>query len=207
MAKHSTISKRKRRKCGRGILYCNTHHKACRLHHKHIKAHKHAPLWYFTREGLREAAHTVRQADENDTLAVAKSEESQVTVHSASSLTASKNAKLNHQLSYAEFMYAKNLFLMAIKNAKWRDEAVDSFNWFFHNLDNHPIHEEGERGEKALLLYASRAYTDWHDKLTLWKAFNIMSINEDLLAKIVCELDSREVQANLEQVGHCPHWY
>ena len=70
---------------------------------------------------------------------------------------ASKNAKLDHHLPYAEFMYAKNLFLTAIDNVKWGKETVDLFNWFFHNLDNHSIQEEGEWGEKALLLYASRA--------------------------------------------------
>ena len=52
---------------------------------------------------------------------------------------ASKNMKLDHYLPYAEFMYAKNLFLMTIDNAKWGKETVDSFNWFFHNLDNHSI--------------------------------------------------------------------
>ncbi|KAF8130807.1 hypothetical protein EV363DRAFT_1262570 [Boletus edulis] len=167
---------------------------------KRIEARKHVPLWYFTREGLREAARTVRQADENDTLAVTKAEEGQVTVRSAGSLAASKNAKLDHQLTYNEFMYAKNLFLTAIDNAKWGDDTIDSFNWFFHHLDNHPIREEGERGEKALLLYASRARTDWHDKLALRKAYNIAAINEDLLAKIARELDSREVRMNLEQM-------
>ena len=100
-------------------------------------------------------------------------------------------------------MFAKNLFLTAINNAKWGDDMVDSFNWFFHNLDNHPIREEGERGEKALLLYASRARTDWHDKLTLRKAYNIATINEDLLTRIAQELDSREVCANIEQVCPC----
>lgn len=113
---------------------------------------------------------------------------------------ASKNAKLNHQLTYSEFMYAKNLFLTAIDNAKWSDDAINSFNWFFHNLDNHPMQEEGDQGERALLLYALRARVDWHDKLTLCKAYNIATINEDLLAKIARELDSREVRANLEQV-------
>ena len=141
-------------------------------------------MWYISREGLRDAARSVRQADENDTLAVAKTDEGQVTVRSAASLAASKNAKLDHQLTYSEFMFAKNLFLTAINNVKWGDDMVDSFNWFFHNLDNHPIREEGERGEKALLLYASRARTDWHDKLTLRKAYNIATINEDLLARI-----------------------
>ena len=96
-------------------------------------------------------------------------------------------------------MYAKNLFLMAIDNAKWGDDTIDAFNWFFHNLDNHSMWEEGERGERVLLHYASRARTDY-DKLALHKAYNIAAINEDLLAKIACELDSREVCANLEQV-------
>jgi hypothetical protein len=149
---------------------------------------------------LREAARVVRQSDDNDTLAVTKAEAGQVTVRSAGSLAASKNAKLDHQLTFSEFMYAKNLFLTAIDNAKWGDDTTDSFNWFFHNLDNHPMREEGDRGERALLFYASRARLDWHDKLTLRKAYNIGTINEDLLAKIARELDSREVQTNLEQV-------
>ena len=106
---------------------------------KRIEARKHVPLWYFTREGLREAACTIRQSDDNDTLAVTKSEEGQVSVRSAGSLTASKNVKFDHHLPYAEFMYAKNLFLMAINNVKWGEETVDLFNWFFHNLDNHSI--------------------------------------------------------------------
>ena len=38
-----------------------------------------------------------------------------------------------------------------------------------------------------------RARADWHDKLALKKAYNIAIINKDLLAKIVCELNFREV--------------
>ena len=106
---------------------------------KCIEAHKHVPMWYFTREGLREAARTVRQSDENDTLAVTKADKGQVTVRSAGSLAASKNAKLDHQLTYNKFMYATNLFLTAINNTKWGEEAVNTFNWFFHNIDNHPM--------------------------------------------------------------------
>ena len=111
---------------------------------KHIKAHKHVPLWYFTREGLCEAMHVVRQLDKTNALDVTKSEEGQVTVCSAGPLVMSKNAKPNHQLPYAEFMFAKNLFLTAIDNVKWGDNMVDSFNWFFHHLDNHLMREEGE---------------------------------------------------------------
>jgi hypothetical protein len=89
-------------------------------------------------------ARTVRQSDENDTLAITKAEEGQVIVQSARSLTASKNAKLDHQLSFSKFMYVKNLFLTAIDNAKWGDDTTDTFNWFFHKLDNHSMWEEGE---------------------------------------------------------------
>ena len=39
---------------------------------------------------------------------------------------------------------------------------------------------------------------DWHDKLVLWKAYNISILNEDFLAKIARKLDSREVCTNLE---------
>ena len=172
---------------------------------KRIEACKHVPLWYFSREGLHEAARMVRHSDENDTLAVTKADEGQVTMYSAGSLAASKNAKLDHQLSFSEFMYAKNLFLTVIDNVKWGDDTTDSFNWFFHNLDNHPMQEEGDHGERALLLYASRVRVDWHDKLTLCKAYNIATINEDLLAKIARELDSREVKANLELVRTPTH--
>ena len=47
---------------------------------KRIEVHKHVPMWYFSREGLCDAARSVRQADENDTLAMAKTDEGQVTV-------------------------------------------------------------------------------------------------------------------------------
>jgi hypothetical protein len=65
------------------------------------------PLWYFSREGLREAVRIVRQSDENDTLTITKAEAGQVTIRSAGLLAASKNAKFDHQLTYSGFMYAK----------------------------------------------------------------------------------------------------
>ncbi|KAG6326225.1 hypothetical protein ID866_12863, partial [Astraeus odoratus] len=96
-------------------------------------------------------------------------------------------------------MYAKNQFLTAIENAKWGNEAMDAFNWFFHNLDNHPLWDEGVCSEHALLLYASHMRQDWHNKLMQKKAYNIGTINEDLLAKMECELDSRDIKVGLDQ--------
>jgi len=166
---------------------------------KRLSNKKHVPLWYFTREGLREAAQSVRRADKNETLAITQAAEGNMMVHAANSLTASKNAKLDHCLTYAEYMFAKNHFLMAVENAKWGNEALDTFNWFFHNLDNHQLWEEGDRSELALLHYASRVRLDWHDKLVLGKAYNIGIINEELLAKVAHELDTRDVKNGLNQ--------
>lgn len=81
----------------------------------------------------------VRQSEDNDTLTVTRAEEGQVTMCSAGSPPVSKNVKLNHQLTFSEFMYVKNLFLTAIDNAKWGDDTTTSLKWFFHNLDNHPM--------------------------------------------------------------------
>ena len=153
---------------------------------------------------LQEAARSVQRTDENETLAITQAVEGNMTVRAANSLTASKNAKLDHCLTYAEYMFAKNHFLTAIENAKWGNEALDAFNWFFHNLDNHQLREEGDRGERALLHYASRVRLDWHDKLALGKAYNIGIINEELLAKVARELDARDVKNRLDQARPPP---
>jgi len=144
---------------------------------------------------------TVRHSDKNETLAITQAAEGNVTVCMANSLTASKNMKLDHQLFYTDFMFAKNHFLTAIESAKWGVKAVDVFNWFFHKLDTHFLQEEGDQGERALLHYAACVQLDWHDKLALGKAYNIRTINEELLTKIACELDAWDVKVGLEQVG------
>ena len=88
-----------------------------------IEAHKHVPLWYFSRKGLCKAACVIRQSDKNDILMVTKADEGP-----AGLLMASKNMKLDHQLSFSEFIYANNLFLTAIDNMKWGNNTTNSFN-------------------------------------------------------------------------------
>ncbi|KAH0832214.1 hypothetical protein J3R83DRAFT_13177 [Lanmaoa asiatica] len=116
------------------------------------------------------------------------------------SLTASKNAKLDHQLPFSKFLFARNYFLTAIQNTKWGDATVDTFNWFFHNIENHTIWKEGDQGERALLHYAHRVHLDWHNKLKQSKAYNIGTIKDELVERIARELDSKYIWSNLEQV-------
>ncbi|KIN93062.1 hypothetical protein M404DRAFT_91157, partial [Pisolithus tinctorius Marx 270] len=151
---------------------------------KKIEAFKFVHMWYFTREGLQEATQAVRQLEENDTLTITQANEGNVMLCSANSPMASKNAKPDHGLTFAEYMYAKNHFLMCIENAGWGNQLVNAFNWFFHRIDNHRLRDQGDCGERTLLHYASRVRQDWHDKATRNQAYNIRVINEDLLADI-----------------------
>ncbi|KAI6141841.1 hypothetical protein BKA82DRAFT_4361667 [Pisolithus tinctorius] len=168
---------------------------------KKIEAFKFVHMWYFTWEGLLEAAQTVRRLEENDTLAITQAGEGNVTLRTANSLTASKNAKPDHTLTFTEYMYAKNHFLMCIQNTGWGNQLVDAFNWFFHRIDNHRLRDRGDRGERALLHYASKVRQDWHDKAARNQAYNISTINEELLADIGQDLDTRDVQSGLDQVS------
>ncbi|KAI6143002.1 hypothetical protein BKA82DRAFT_108626, partial [Pisolithus tinctorius] len=158
---------------------------------KKLEAFKFIHMWYFTREGLQEAAQTIRRLKENDMLAITQAGEGNVTLCTTNSLTASKNAKPDHGLTFAEYMYAKNHFLTCIKNTGWGNKLVDVFNWFFHRIDNHHLRDQGDRGEQTLLHYMSKVWQDWHDKATQNQAYNIRIINEDLLADIRCDLDTK----------------
>ncbi|KAI6138166.1 hypothetical protein BKA82DRAFT_4021657 [Pisolithus tinctorius] len=97
-----------------------------------IEAFKFVHMWYFMREGLLEAVQMVRHLEENDTLAITQASEGNVTLCMANSLTASKNAKPDHVLTFTKYMYAKNHFLTCIQNMGWGNQLVDTFNWFFH---------------------------------------------------------------------------
>ncbi|KAI6146811.1 hypothetical protein BKA82DRAFT_159967, partial [Pisolithus tinctorius] len=91
---------------------------------KKIEAFKFVHMWYFTREGLQEAVQMVRCLKENVTLAITQVGEGNVTLCTANSLTVSKNARLDHNLTFANYMYAKNHFLMCIENTGWGNQLV-----------------------------------------------------------------------------------
>ncbi|KAG6328030.1 hypothetical protein ID866_11059 [Astraeus odoratus] len=120
---------------------------------KRLETFKYVPMGYFTSKGLHEVVRMVCQPDESKTLAITQASEGNITFQAENSLTTSKNVKLDHQLAYGEYMFAKNHFFVAIENTRWGNKVVDTFNWFFHNLDGHLLCKEGPKGECVLLLY------------------------------------------------------
>ncbi|KIM60179.1 hypothetical protein SCLCIDRAFT_52513, partial [Scleroderma citrinum Foug A] len=148
---------------------------------KRLETFKYVPLWYFTREGLAEAATVIRIADEKtEPLMITQEDEGSVTLKPAYIVGLSKNAKLNTLLSFTDFLFAKNVILHCIEEVKWGSTVVDSFNWFFHRLEVHNLRQEGKRGERTLIHYAAHVRQDWHDKMTQKCSYNIANINESL---------------------------
>ncbi|KIM64087.1 hypothetical protein SCLCIDRAFT_115771, partial [Scleroderma citrinum Foug A] len=159
---------------------------------KHLKAFKYVPLWYFTLEGLTEAARVLHQDDAKESLALTQDIGTGLTLCPTLSISAFKFSKYDHNLTFTEFLFAKNNFLTHIKCAKWPGPVVDSFNWFFYNLEMHVLWQEESWGERVLLHYMSCIQTNWHDAPPA-ECFNIVAINETLMNLIARELDSGDV--------------
>jgi len=165
---------------------------------KHLEAFKYVPLWYFMLEDLAEAARVLRQDDAKESLALTQGTGTCLSLCPTLSISASKFAKYDHNLTFSEFLFTKTNFLTHIEGAKWLGPVVDSFNWFFYNLETHVLQQEESRGERVLLHYASHVRTNWHDASPA-ERFNIAAINENLMNSITCELDSKDVGRGVAQ--------
>ncbi|KAI6143039.1 hypothetical protein BKA82DRAFT_28828 [Pisolithus tinctorius] len=130
--------------------------------------------------------------------AIKRLETFNITLQPTLSVAASKQARYDHDLSFNNFLFARNGFLLHIEWAKWSPKVVDSFNWFFFNIETHVFRQQGDRGERVLLHYASQVRADWHDTPAA-ERFNIATINEMLLNYIAQELNSRDIGKGIDR--------
>ncbi|KIN98396.1 hypothetical protein M404DRAFT_157821, partial [Pisolithus tinctorius Marx 270] len=124
--------------------------------------------------------------------------EGSITLRPTLSVAASKRARYDHNLSFNDFLFARNGFLLHIEREKWSPKVVDSFNWFFFNIETHVFRQQGDQGERVLLHYASWVRADWHDTPAA-ERFNIATINETLLNYIAQELNSRDIGKGIDR--------
>ncbi|KAG6328554.1 hypothetical protein ID866_10535 [Astraeus odoratus] len=115
---------------------------------KCLEAFKYVPLWYFMLEGLANATRVVCQDDTKESLALTQEMEGGLALHPTLSVTASKHAKYDHNLAFPNFLYAKCNFLVQIECAKWPPAVIDSFNWFFYNLENHVLRQQAKEEKR-----------------------------------------------------------
>ncbi|KAG6328620.1 hypothetical protein ID866_10469 [Astraeus odoratus] len=81
---------------------------------KCLDAFKYVPLWYFTIEGLADVAKIMQQDDAKESLTLTQEAEGSLALRPTLSVTASKHARYDHNLSFTKFLYAKNMFLTHI---------------------------------------------------------------------------------------------
>ncbi|KAG6375630.1 hypothetical protein JVT61DRAFT_3198 [Boletus reticuloceps] len=146
-------------------------------------------LWYFSLEGCAEALRNSRsQAD--DTYGITTAHDV-LALRPVAAVRASRNARADHELSFGEFLQAKNVFLKNLTQAAWPDKHVNALAKFFWNIENHPICNN-ENGNLIALHYASRIRRRWHDDLKSnpGTVFNISLINETLMNTISFEVNS-----------------
>ncbi|KAG6375961.1 hypothetical protein JVT61DRAFT_2839 [Boletus reticuloceps] len=159
-----------------------------------VSSFEYIELWYFSLEGCAEASRNNKsQAD--DAFGLSNSH-NVLTLHPVASVKASRFARADHNLSFNDFLQAKNIFLEHIKCAPWPGKHVDALAEFFWNLENHPICVT-ENGDLIALHYASRVCRRWHDDLknNTGNAFNIALISDVLMNRIAFEI-STSLQAN-----------
>ena len=102
-----------------------------------ISSYDFVELWYFSLEGCSEAACNHKsQAD--DTLGFSNSNDI-LSLRPVASVRALHNARADHDLSFSEFLQAKNFFLHHIKQLAWPAKHIDALAEFFWNVENHGI--------------------------------------------------------------------
>ncbi|KIK81459.1 hypothetical protein PAXRUDRAFT_15231 [Paxillus rubicundulus Ve08.2h10] len=82
-------------------------------------------------------------------------------VHPIASVKASHNVLPDHELTFPEFLSARNCFLDHAKKANWLMTNLDALAKFFWFLETYPS-AQLPLGEKTILTYALCVRLDWH---------------------------------------------
>ncbi|KIJ20703.1 hypothetical protein PAXINDRAFT_66155 [Paxillus involutus ATCC 200175] len=136
-------------------------------------------MWYFSLAGHPAAARHHNRSQANNTFGISKIND-HLTVHSRASIRASCNALLDHELSFSEFLRAKNCFLEYAKKTNCPTTNLNAFTKFFWFLETHPLLQL-PLGEKIILTYALHVHHDRHWELKAEQGYDISIINNHLL--------------------------
>lgn len=117
-----------------------------------LSSFEYVELWYFSQEGCLEASrNNCSQAD--DALGITTTHDV-LTLRPVASVKGSRNAKADHELSFSDFLQAKNAFLKHLGQAAWPEKHVNALAKFFWNIENHPI-RDNLNSDPIALHYAS----------------------------------------------------
>ena len=142
-----------------------------------LTTYEYVELWYFTLAGRLDAAKHSNKSQADDTFGISRVDD-HLTVRYVVS---------DHDLSFPEFLRAKNFFLNHARKMEWPKEHLDALAKFFWLLENHPM-TQLPLGEKIILTYASRVHLDWHRELKAGRGYDISITNQHLLRTIADEI-------------------
>ncbi|KAF8833510.1 hypothetical protein BDN67DRAFT_985986 [Paxillus ammoniavirescens] len=146
-------------------------------------------MWYFSLAGYLDAAKHHDRTHTDDTFGISKVNDL-LTVHPVASVRASRNVLPDHELSFSEFLSAKNCFLDYAKKANWLMANLDALAKFFWFLKTHPSLQL-PLGERIILTYTSCVRLNWHQELKAGRGYDISVINSCLLDTV-----SRDVEGH-----------
>ncbi|KAF8833212.1 hypothetical protein BDN67DRAFT_1059011 [Paxillus ammoniavirescens] len=147
-------------------------------------------MWYFSLAGRLDASKYHDRSQVDDTFGISKIDD-MLTVRPIASVKASRNVLPDHELTFPEFLSAKNCFLNHAKKANWPTTNLDALAKFFWFLEIHPS-VQLPLGEKIILTYASRVRLDWHRELKAGRGYDISVINGRLLDTITRDIEGHD---------------
>ncbi|KAM6492301.1 hypothetical protein JOM56_002926 [Amanita muscaria] len=91
-------------------------------------------LWYFSREGLAEAAQPTTSTS-NDTFGIITGDLGAVQLCPVATTKASKNALPDEALSWDQISFGSKVYVEALRKEKWPDQHIRALINFFSQLD------------------------------------------------------------------------
>ncbi|KAF8835006.1 hypothetical protein BDN67DRAFT_868507, partial [Paxillus ammoniavirescens] len=143
-------------------------------------------MWYFSLVGRLDASKYHNRSQADDTFGISKVD-NLLGVRPIASVKASRNVLPNHELTFPDFLSAKNCFLDHAKKANWPAANLNALTKFFWFLETHPS-VQLLLGEKIILTYASCVRLNWHRELKAGRGYDISVINGRLLDTITRDI-------------------
>ena len=136
-------------------------------------------LWYYTNDGLDDAARSHSSADDEAMVMGRNADGSPLWV-SAAAARESKKILNDKDISWDDFTQAAPQMLVAMTNANWAMERVIMLGQFWGNLQTHELRRSQDLlDQTTLLVYQAKHRLQWHMAIASpGDAYNLAIIDE-----------------------------
>jgi hypothetical protein len=142
-------------------------------------------LWYYTNDGLDDAARS-HSAAGDEAMSLLHGADGSITWVSAATVRESKKILDDKDISWDNFTQAVPRMLVAMTNAGWTMERVVMLGQFWGNIQTHELRRSQDPlDQSTLLAYQAKYRLQWHMAITApGGAFNLAIIDEGRMRAI-----------------------